>query len=662
MAESGAEFAVTFLQSGLRWAFEDASTSTLLVSDQYDPTFQSLSAWSLMDSSFSVEESGTCTFECSSSFLPTSLPTAQPTTLAPTAVTDEPTMPVFEFLVENHINGKDSLNVDEQGAWKSTIIQMFPGATGIEIASMGEFTDPRVRRSLAVPDLNVTAWVSFNDAQQYESYASSLSSPTDQENYNQILNIYFMFNPVLSGKPGLTSEFIGLAGSFEGNYFQPSAQPTFVPSTAPSSAPTKFVKPPQPTMMPTTSLPSAAPTLPGTTIVIVIDGVDPNDEDLPDDITNVTDTVTGTDTEVIDIIDNGDGTTTVVVSCRTCTQDDPTVVTEIEAGLNDEEGGSMNVLSIDATTANAGGAKNGGDIDMQPVVERSVEWMIIAISVMCFLVVYYCFVNRNSVFNTITCTQQEKIIEVPEGAYKFDIAQPADISEDIFMEKAFVHGISESSVCTAYSGVLVLEGNRSFETAPFPLAVDEGEETRVMPANVHEADGYAETGAAPECDGDVETGNVSDVAPRGEQHYSRPSVEVTSAIGETYVSRFNVMDTGSPSVSASAVEYVNAWGGVYPESPTASPTACATPKRAPLSQGVHAMFTRQASAGSIGTASTADSVASQDLSGFAALSPKRHVGHSQIASRPQAYNGPKRSVKAMTSYSQQSLDSHYCFE
>jgi hypothetical protein len=276
-------------------------------------------------------------------------------------------------------------------------------------------------------------------------------------------------------------------------------------------------------------------------------------------------------------------------------------------------------------------------------------------------VVYYCFVNRKSFFNTLFCIQQEKVIEVPQGDYKFDIAQPADISDDIFMEKAFVHGISESSVCTAYSGVLVLEGNRSFETAP---VVDEGEETRVVPANVYEVDGYTETGAAPQCDGDVETGNVSHVAPRGENHYSRPSVEVTSAIGETYVSRFNVMENESPSASASAVEYVNAWGGVYPGSPTAtaSPTACATPKRAPLSQGVHAMFTRQASAGSIGTASTADSVASQDLSGFAALSPKRYVGHSQIASRPQAYNGPKRSVKAMKSYSAQSLDSISCFE
>lgn len=218
------------------------------------------------------------------------------------------------------------------------------------------------------------------------------------------------------------------------------------------------------------------------------------------------------------------------------------------------------------------------------------------------------------------------------------------------MEKAFVHGISESSVCTAYSGVL--EGNRSFETAP---AVDEGEETRVMPANVYEEDGYAETGA--ECDGDVETGApVSQVAPAGE-HYSRPSVEVTSAIGETYVSRFNVMENESPS----AVEYVsnNAWGGVYPESPS---EACATPKRAPMGhQGVHSMFTRRGSAGSVDTASTAESVASQDLSGFAALSPKRHVGHSQIASRPMVYNGPKRSVKAMKSYSAQSLDSP-CFE
>merc|ERR1712038_1769289 len=274
---------------------------------------------------------------------------------------------------------------------------------------------------------------------------------------------------------------------------------------------------------------------------------------------------------------------------------------------------------------------SGVDVDLDPVTERSMEWMIVAISVMCFLVAYYCFVNRKSMFHLVTCSQQEKIIEVPQGDYKFDIAQPAQVIDNAFFEKAFVSGVSDSSICTAYTGVLNLEGNRSFETGPFtPLAVDEGDE---------------------------ETGNVSQVAPArpaGGEHYSRPSVEVTGTIGETYVSNFNVLDTGSPS----AVEYVTPWGGVYPDSPTASSAPCSpayTPKRVPT-QGVHAMF-RHGSAQSIDTASTAESVASQDLSGFAALSPKRHAGHSQFHSSPEAYNGPKRSVKAMHSHSAQSLDS-----
>lgn len=399
----------------------------------------------------------------------------------------------------------------------------------------------------------MTAEIVYLDENVRDAQFDALQDDQSHDHLNAILTAYMSLN----GLPSAVSEYIGVP-PFAGVYYSPSASPT---TTAVPSA------------MPTTEVPTEMPSVAeGTDITIVIDGVDPEDEDLPDTITNITDTITGENTTVVLITPNPDGTVTVVVECLTCDPND-----DHDAEIETELGEALEAEIVSVNTG-SGSAKNGESVSM--VMTTGEEWMIVALMCASALFLVLCFMNRKKVMGCVACEQKEEIIEI-DGV----IARPNTITEqwdDNFDRKVLPHIASDSSVWTQYTGIViddngVREGNETFG------ANFEGDETMVAPMTdgYHETggaeyqeqdgfvtgstqyghDGYATGGAVVEADG-YETCKLEPdktvlslavsqqfVAPQG---YAMPQGLTSPMVGETYTSRFDVrVNMESPTAEAS---------------------------------------------------------------------------------------------------------------
>jgi len=570
---TGDEFSVTIFPTGLKWVFESRTNSALLISSSYDHDFSSISQWAISDRDLTQSESTECSFECSASFYPSVSPSVS-TTLEPsqTPVTSAPTMKQKHiFFVENHIIGRSALNSFERSGWVNAMTNVLNGPNEVNIISITSMVPIQgiFRRNLGNPDLNVTAEVVFYSEDARDAQMSTLSDDSQQANLNTVLGIMFMMN----GLAGVQSEFVGLLGSFDGAYYQPTNMPTEMPSIY--KAKSTFA----PTLMPTVAT--------GTVITVVIDDVDPNDPDLGDEIKEVTDDVTGDDTTVVSIEENPDGTVTVTVNCATCdSTDNEQVADDVNNGLS-----NLNVVSV---TSTEGGAKNGGgEMAVAEVATSGTTWMMIALIVAASLVAYVSYINRQSLKNCVLCKRKEEIIEVPQG-FDFEIAQPH------MLPHGLVRGDSVSSAWTAYTAQTAATVAQEGDETGF--SDFEGNETiDVVPANVVQ-DGWEETGMD---DDDISETADGDFAHTGGEFindaYSRPCLDMKNSNdynGEGY-------QLDSPTAIAYETDI---------DSPTAVSVAPSS-KRGPRSIDV------TPSNASTPTAYNFQQFASQDLSGFAAFSP-----------------------------------------
>jgi hypothetical protein len=578
---SGDEFSVTISPMGLQWIFESASNPGILVSNSYEHDFSSIPTWTLTNRFDTGKgEVVDCLFECSASYYPSSAPsvstTAQPSS---SPVTSTPTQKQKHiFVLENHVSGRTTLNEAEQTGWLNAMTQVLNGPDEITIVSMSTITVEQ-RRSLALPELNVTAEVVFYSEIDRDTQQAQITDDSQQANLNTLLGIMFMMN----GLPGAQSEFVGLAGSFNGVYYQPSNMPSQMPTVYKAKAT------PTPSLMPTVSS--------GTVITVVIDGVDPDDEDVGDEIKNVTDTITGEDTTIISINENPDGTVTVVVGCSSCSEtDNDQVADDVSNELNDE----FAVISVDSSPR--GGAKTGNDSAIAEVATSGTMWMMVALVIGGFLVAYVSYINRKSIKNIVCCKQKEEIMEVPEG-FDFAIAAP---NKDHLRGFPRINSASSAWTQTTAATFVDYEGD---ETNYHTDDEFEGNETiDIVPANVQ--DGWEET-MPDDFDDDVSETAVSESyggAPTmphcgenmvriSEEIYSRPTYDTTGM-------------TGEGPYSPSSVAY---------ETDIDSPTAICEEKRGPRSISSYA---------STPTAYHFNEFNSQDLSGFATLSPSASVSTS----------------------------------
>merc|ERR1719419_86599 len=226
---------------------------------------------------------------------------------------------------------------------------------------------PDGRRALTNPELNVTAEVFFETQEDFDVQYSHLL--TENDHMNSLLEIYLP----MKGIDNFETIYIGLVGQFDGQYYVPTNMPTLLPTRDDN-----------------------------TEIVIIIEG--PGDID---EITNVTDTVTGTNTTVISITDNGDGTTTIVIGCLQC-DPDGTITTDVENGLEDS---NISVISVNTRD---GDAMNSGDSAALKVVTSGMTWMIIALITASVLGIYLLWTGRRKMKRCLTCTKKQKVVEVPK--------------------------------------------------------------------------------------------------------------------------------------------------------------------------------------------------------------------------------------------------------
>jgi len=594
---TGDEFSVTISQAGLQWIFESVSNPGILVSNRYEHDFSSIPSWTMQNRFDTGKgEAVECAFECSASYYPSSAPSVS-TTLQPSSSpsTSAPTQKQKHiFVLENHISGRSTLNDAEQAGWVNAMTQVLNGPDEITIINMSPITVEQ-RRSLALPELNVTAEVVFYSELERDTQQAQLMDDSQQTNLNTLLGIMFMMN----GMPGAQSEFVGLVGSFNGAYYQPSNMPTEMPSVYKAKAT------PTPSLMPTISS--------GTVITVVIDGVDPDDDNVGDEIKNVTDTVTGEDTTIISITENPDGTVTVTVGCLSCDDNDnDQIADDVSNELNDE----FAVVSVDSSSR--GGAKTGDDSVIAEVATSGTMWMMVALAIGGVLILYFSYINRRTIKNRfqtcMLCKQKDQILEVPEG-FDFEIAAP---------NKDFMRGFprinSASSAWTQRTAATFVEGDETNYNYKSDDEFEGNETIDVMPANVQ--DGWEET-MPDDFDDDVsETaesyGGAVTMPHRGENTirvsddvYSRPTFETNGMNGEGPYSPSSVAyetDVDSPT----AVSYDRKRALTY-ETDIDSPTAVSyAPKRGPQSISSYA---------STPTAYKFNEFNSQDLSGFANLSP-----------------------------------------
>jgi len=504
--DSSATFSLSALpDSSLHWIFETPEDELILLSHGYQSDFSSIPTWSMRDrlSSKEIESSIQCAFSCYLTVTPSASPSISEPTPAPT--TARPTTSVrYSIVFDNHVVGEEFMTEEEQDSWKKAVAQLLHGPDAVEIISMKSMV-PQSRRMLANPTLNVTAEAFFWTESARDTEIEKLQ--TQNTHMNSLLSVYFPMN----GLETFETEYIGLAGSFDGSYYVPSNMPTLLPTVDS-----------------------------GIDIDIVIDG--PVN---PDDITNVTDTVTGTTTTIINIIDNPDGTTTVTVDCPSCTPGDD-ISTDVQNGL-----ATMDVVSVKTRDA---GAKNGVDSEALTVVSSSTTWMVTALIVASVLAAYVLWTGRRKIKRCIICEQKEKILEVPQGLV-YDIAQP---SED---PRGLPRGMSTSSVWTAVTEQQewAKEGDETHLNDEY-FTDDEGNVTIALePARIQ--------------DGDMPTGYDSDL-----EDHSDTAMHDEYPQGDYTVNVQTVEDgdlaTGYDSdISETAMDDLFLEEGdtaeLYPESPTA---------------------------------------------------------------------------------------------
>lgn len=574
-SSSGDEFSVTIFPSGLQWVFESNSNPELLISDSYQQDFSAIKQWKIQNR-FDLSQVGepvTCEFVCSALHNPSQAPSTS-TTLQPSPEpsTSQPTrQKKYVFSLENHITGRSSLNGAEIQGWTNAMTNVMNGPDQINIISVTSMVpDFGSRRSLGNPDLNVTAEVVFFDEASRDAQMDQLLDESQQANMNTVLGIMFMMN----GLPGAQSEFVGLLGSFDGAYYVPTMMPTEMPSVYKAKA-TEV-----PTRMPTQSA--------GTEITIVVDECSASCED---DIEDITDTVTGQDTTVISIDENPDGTVTVIVSCATCDlTNNNQIEDEVSAELNNND--EISVISV--RSGDAGAKNGGGDSAVVQVASSGTTWMSVALIVAAALVTYVAYIHRQNVKNCVLCKQKDEVIEVPEG-FDFEIARPNNV-----IPHGMVRANSMSSAWTAYTAQTMVTNVQEGDETHIDDEFEGNDTIDVVPANVV-ADGWAETGddeyfdAESPADGFPETGHDEY---DNEALYSRPCLDIKTT---------------------------NPYGGESPYSPE-SPSAVAyetdidSPTAVSYAPSGKRGFPTHSSA-STPTQMTTYEFGSQDLSGFATLSP-----------------------------------------
>jgi len=278
---------------------------------------------------------------------------------------------------------------------------------------------------------------------------------------NSLLEIYLP----MKGIDDFETVYIGLVGQFDGEYYVPTNMPTLLPTRDDN-----------------------------TEIVIIIEG--PGDID---DITNVTDTITGTNTTVISITDNGDGTTTVVIGCSQCNPDDD-ITTDVENGLEDS---NISVISVNTRD---GGAMNSGDSAALKVVTSGTTWMLIALITAAVLGIYLLWTGRRKMKRCLTCTKKQKVMDVPKGL-DFEIAQ-ANVLPANMLPRVMSESWTAATAVTrgnSFSSVWALEGDETRFDEDF--SDDEGNLTiEINPARIQDGDvptGYDEDDSE---DGYVPTG------------------------------------------------------------------------------------------------------------------------------------------------------------
>lgn len=452
-------------------------------------------------------------------------------------------------MIENHLLGTKSFDSEDTLVWSTAMGQLLKVPVENVLVTSTSLIENPGRRSLSTPELNVTAEITFDEEADLVDLYETLVDELGRTQLNILFDTVLNFQEDLEF---LTSVWLGLAGTFDlSNYYyptvSPSVQPTFEPTNKPTKDPTL-----RPTKVPTsngkaTPKPTKAPSSKGdaletnteddsgTTVTIVLDGVDPNDDDLLDDIANVTTTVIGSTTDVISITPNDDGTVTVVldVACNfdDCGDDldDQDIVTAVEVGLNDA-GHSMNVVSMTPE------AKNGNGDEMKVIAPISTfNWMIVALVCASCLCIYTIYTNRETF-----CVKKEKVLDIQDV---FDLAKPnnvgpAPFADDIKLFKT----ISQSSIWTQYTDVE--EGNRTnYET---DATDEEGEETMevVCPDVAVEGDETRMEGFEHE-----ETGYDSEESVDGEEtkivdHKEPVETEAGTAVAVRYCGRKSLVERG----------------------------------------------------------------------------------------------------------------------
>lgn len=432
--------------SSLHWTFESEAASEILLSNGFQADFTSMD-WALYDrlKSTEIDSPIFCNFACSVTVTPssspsTSFPTKQPVTMEPTAEVQH------SLVLENHLVGNTFISDAEITLWKESISQLLHGPDAIVIIQT-ESMVPSSRRALANPTLNVTAEIFFASETDRDFHVSKLLNENDH--LNSALAVYFTMNDLTS----FETEYIGLLGHFGGSYYVPTNMPTQLP-TGDS----------------------------GIDIEIVIEN--PDDGDL-DDITDIVDDTTGTTTTVISIEDNGDGTSTVLLSCPGCTSAED--VTDLE-----------NTPGVISVQTRAGGARNGSDeSEALQVVSSSTTWMLVALITAAIFFTYLGWTGRRKFKRCLTCTRKEKnVFEVPQPL-QYDIAQP---NQDL---RAIGRGLSNSSVWTA-------DGDET-QNEKCSIWAAEGDETH-LEADSFEFGGEGDVTIAvePAGDGDFVTGYADD--------------------------------------------------------------------------------------------------------------------------------------------------------
>jgi len=523
-------FSATYLQLDgemtMAWAFE--GNSKVLVSDSYDADFTKIEEWTFYVD-FTPIETIVCSLACSATVIPTtaptypvtdepsvapsSVPSAQPSVAPSLSPSTEPTVnptefptisPKWDLHIENHVDGKfsDEWRSGDSEAWIDAVAFVF-GVSTNDVTVVGlEDIEVEERRVLTVPELNVTAVVTFWEESNFDTNYDRMVDSESQDITNAFLSTKFSLDLTLQT---LESVFIGLTGSFNGVYIQPTAFPTVQPTVAPTNFPTNEPSP-RPTKAPVIPPPKGGDTFAegddddsddnGSTVTIVVEG-DPDDVE-GDDIVDVVTDITGEDTTIVSVTDNGDGTVSVVldVDCESsndCADD----VNEDSVSIGLADGGhQMNVLSTDTQPKN----NVNGAANVQVKTESSTQWMLIAIMAATLLLIYLVYTNRKYLF----CKRSGKVIDMDDviiakanGDVLFPVGEILINGSEVFSQKRFLSMSSMSAFtdCTELT------------------AEDEGDnETRAVSENAY--DGDNETGAPMELTTDDEGDETTENPPK----------------------------------------------------------------------------------------------------------------------------------------------------